>query len=464
MPDSIPGPAIASSPLCVGPAGWGRQRRELLRLGLAGFSTLSLPELIAARSQAAEARRTTPPDTAVILVWCHGGPSHLETYDPKPDAPSEYRGAFGAIDTNVPGMRVSELLPLHAKVADRFTLLRSLHHRALCHQQGLQTLLSGHEQLQLRNDPEHPDAFCVTAKVRQQPGDPMPAYVGLPPLPYSGAAYLGPGADAFAVHGDPNAPDFQVPNIRLAGGDALPRLERRTRLVHGVDAARRDLEESRDARARDQHYQAALDMLTSGRMERAFDLTQEPTALRDRYGRTRWGQSLLQARRLVEAGVGAVVVSLFGVENGLFGNWDDHAVNCDCFKAMAQRAPIFDRAVTSLISDVYDRGLNRKTLIIVTGEFGRTPKVNNADAGRPGRDHWPYAFSILLAGGGIRTGQVLGATDGRGEYVEENPLEPNDLLATLYRHLGIDPNQEFPDRSGRPIRLLDRTEPIRGLY
>jgi uncharacterized protein (DUF1501 family) len=433
-------------------------------MGLAGFATLSLPELLAAQARATEARKETPSDTAVILVWCHGGPSHLETYDPKPDAPSEYRGPFGAIDSSVPGMRLSELMPLQAKIADRFTLLRSFHHRAFCHQQGLQTLLSGHEQLQLRNDPEHPDLFCVANKVRQRPGDQMPAYVGLPPLPYSGPAYLGPGAGAFAVHGDPNAPDFQVPNIRLEGANAIPRIERRTRLVHGLDAARRDLEASRDARARDQHYQAAVDLLTSGRMERAFDLSKEPTALRDRYGRTRWGQSMLQARRLVEAGVGAVVVSLFGVENGLFGNWDDHAVNCDCFKAMAQRAPIFDRAVSSLISDVYDRGLDRKTLIIVTGEFGRTPKVNNADAGRPGRDHWPHAFSILLSGGGIRTGQVIGATDSRAEYVDENPLEPNDLMATIYRHLGIDPMREFPDHTGRPIRLLDRIEPIRGLY
>jgi uncharacterized protein (DUF1501 family) len=254
-----------------------------------------------------------------------------------------------------------------------------------------------------------------------------------------------------------------VPNIRLAEG-ARTRLDRRLKLMNSIDDVRRDLEGHPDASARDQQYHAAVDLLTSTRAREAFDLSRESPSLRDRYGRTRWGQSMLLARRLVEAGVGAAVVSLFGVENGLIGSWDDHAVNADCFKAMEQRAPIFDQGVAALISDLYDRGLDRKVMVIVTGEFGRTPKVNQAGTGRPGRDHWPHAMSILVAGGGIKTGQVIGATDARGEFVEERPLDPNDLVATLYRHLGVDPTTEFTDRSGRPIRILDRTERIPELY
>ena len=248
-------------------------------------------------------------------------------------------------------------------------------------------------------------------------------------------------------------------NIKLAA-DARSRLDRRLRLMGGLDAVRRDLDLSQEVTARDQHYQAAVDLLTSGRARAAFDISREDEKTRDRYGRTRWGQSMLLSRRLVEAGAGAVVVSLFGVENGLIGSWDDHAVNADCFKAMEQRAPIFDQGVAALISDIYDRGLDQKVLVIVTGEFGRTPKVNDAGAGRPGRDHWPHAMSILVAGGGIRTGQVIGATDARGEFVEDRHLEPNDLTASLYHHLGVDPTQEVVDHSGRPFRIPDRSEPI----
>jgi len=433
----------------------------LLRFGLAGVSGLGLGDLL--RGREAAAAGTGHPDTSVIVVWCHGGPSHLETYDPKPDAPTEYRGPFTAIDTNVPGIRLSNLMPHQAKIADRFTLVRSLHHRAICHQQGLQTLWTGHEELVLKQFPDHPDCFCVLSKVRSRPGDTLPVHVGIPPLPYAGPAYLGPSFEPFTVGGDPNQPTFEVPNIRLADG-ARARLDRRLRLKADVDAAKRYLASDPDIGARDQHYHAAVDLLTSDRARIAFDISRESAQTRDRYGRNRWGQSMLLARRLVEAGVGAVVVSLFGVENGIIGSWDDHAVNADCFKAMEQRAPSFDQGVAALISDVYDRGLDKKTMVVVTGEFGRTPKVNQAGTGRPGRDHWPHAMSVLLAGGGIRTGQVIGATDARGEFVEEAPLEPNDLTATLYRHLGVDVTREVVDRSGRPFRILDRAAPIAGLY
>ncbi|HEU4752653.1 MAG TPA: DUF1501 domain-containing protein [Armatimonadota bacterium] len=450
-----------ASHACRGPVMARSGRREILRFGLAGLAGLGLGDLLGAQSASA-AGVAGRKDTAVILVWCHGGPSHLETYDPKPDAPAEYRGPFGAIPTNVAGVRISELLPRQAKVADRFSLIRSVLHRGICHQQGLQTLLTGKEELVLKQKPDHPDAFCVLAKMRERPGDALPVHVGIPPLPYGGAAYLGAAYEPFVVSGDPNSPTFEVPNVRLKDGAERQRLERRVRLMHSIDGARRMLEDDPLAAARDRHYEAAVDLLTSGKAREAFDLSREATALRDRYGRTRWGQSLLLARRLVEAGVGAVVVSLLGVENGIIGSWDDHAVNADCFKAMQQRAPIFDQAVSALIQDVYDRGLDRRVLILVTGEFGRTPKISHAE-GRPGRDHWPHAMSILVSGGGLRMGQVIGATDARGEFVEERPLSPNDLLATLYRHLGVDPSLELTDRSGRPVRILDRTEGIREL-
>jgi uncharacterized protein (DUF1501 family) len=434
----------------------------LLRFGLAGMTGLGLTDLLRLQTVSAAAG-SKPPDTAVILVWCHGGASHLDTYDPKPDAPTEYRGPFTAIDTNVPGVRVSNLMPKQARIADKYALIRSVRHRAFCHQQGLQTLWSGHEELVLKNKPEHPDCFCVLDKVRSRPRDVLPVHVGLPPLPYSGPAYLGPAYEPFSVGGDPNQPTFEVPNIRLAEG-ARTRLDRRLKLMHGIDGIRRDFDADPQVGARDQQYHAAVDLLTSSHAREAFDLSREATSLRDKYGRTRWGQSMLLARRLVEAGVGAVVVSLFGVENAMIGNWDDHAVNADCFKAMEQRAPVFDQGVAALISDVFDRGLDRKVMVIVTGEFGRTPKVNQADAGRPGRDHWPHAMSILVAGGGVKGGQVIGATDARGEFVEERPLDPNDLTATLYQHLGVDPTTEFNDHSGRPIRILDRTGRIPELF
>jgi len=448
---------------CPGPARVGR--RELLRFGLA--SGLGLTDLLRLRA-AAEANPARPSTgrtrrpTSVILVWCHGGPSHLETYDPKPDAPAEYRGPFGAIETSLPGLRYSELMPRQAKIAHRCALVRSVHHRGPCHDSGMQTLLSGHEQLVNRfGNPDHPDCFCVASKVLDRPGRSIPVHVGLPPLAYSGPAYLGPSCAPFAVTGDPNAPSFEVPDIRLKDAAARGRLERRLRLVDHVDAVRRDLDQNADAVARDRHYAAAADLLTSSMAREAFDLTRESDPCRDRYGRTRWGQSLLLARRLVEAGVVAATVSLFGLEKGMSSNWDDHAVNWDCFKAMQERAPVFDQAVTALIEDVYDRGLDRDVLVIVTGEFGRTPKISKDPAsGRPGRDHWPFAMSILLAGGSMRMGQVIGATDARGEYVDQRPLHPNDFLATVYHHLGIDTRYEVLDRSGRPFPILDRSEPI----
>jgi uncharacterized protein (DUF1501 family) len=445
---------FSSEGRCRGPI----SRREILRAGLTGIATLGLSDLLQLRAAAAPPEHARP-DTAVILVWLHGGPSHLETYDPKPDAPAEYRGPYKAISTNVPGIRISELLPRQARIADKYALIRSIHHRGICHQQGLQTVLTGHEELTLKPKPDHPDAFCILNKLREGSGKTLPNYISLPSLPYSGAGYLGLGYEQFVVSGDPNDPKFTVPGIGLKDPRAQQRVHRRLQMMEQLDEARRYLEAVPTAAARGKFYEQAVDLVTSTQAAEAFDLSKEDEKLRDRYGRNRWGQQCLLARRLVEAGVGAVTVSFFGIEKGMSGNWDDHAVNWDVFKAMAERAPHFDQAVTALIEDVYARGLDKKIMILVTGEFGRTPRISYTD-GRAGRDHWPHAMSVLASGGSLRTGQVIGTTDTRGEYPDERPLSPNDLLATLYRHLGIDPTQVFMDALGRPVPILDRTEPI----
>jgi hypothetical protein len=361
------------------------------------------------------------------------------------------------------GLRYSELMPLQAKLADKCAVIRSVHHRGPCHDSGLQTLLSGHEQLVNRfGNPEHPDCFAVASKFRYRTGDVLPAYVGAPELGYTGPVYLGPSCAPFVVSGDPNSPTFEVPNLALPAG-ARDRLDRRVRLLSDVDEMRRDLQNAPNAGDRDRQYHAAVDLITSNRAREAFDISREPETTRERYGRNRWGQQLLLTRRLVEAGVGIVTTSLYGIEKGMASNWDDHAVNWDCFKAMQERAPVFDRAVAALISDLHDRGLNKRVLLIVTGEFGRTPRISYVN-GRPGRDHWPAAMSILMSGGGLRMGQAIGSTDTRGEYPDDRPLHPNDFVATIYRHLGINPDWEVTDRSGRPLRLLDRGEPISELY
>lgn len=395
----------------------------------------------------------------MILVFCHGGPSHLDTYDLKPDAPAEYRGPFRPIKTNVPGIEVSELFPLHAKVADRFSLIRSVAHGNFGHQDGAQAFLTGRRIAGVKDKPDNPDFVAVTAKLRENRSGILPASIGLPEVYYSGPGYLGPSYAPFVVEGDPASPQFRVPNLTAADVPFKARVHRRERLRTSVDGMRRDLLEAPSARAADRFFEKAVGLVTSEEAARAFDLTREPDALRDRYGRNRWGQSLLLARRLVESGVSVVTAALYSVENSPSGNWDDHAVNWNIFDAMKQRAPYFDQAVSALIGDVYQRGLDRKTLIIVTGEFGRTPRIEQVN-GRPGRDHYAYAMSILVSGGGMKMGQVVGSTNSLGEHPDERPLTPANFLETVYRHLGIDTSREFVDHSGRPLRILDPAEPI----
>ncbi|MGD9856589.1 MAG: DUF1501 domain-containing protein [Planctomycetaceae bacterium] len=441
-------------------------RRELLRFGLGGFGALSLADLVRSRSAGAE-NGASSKKTALILVWLHGGASHIETYDPKPLASSDYRGPFSPIATNVPGIELCELLPEHAKVADRFTLLRSVVHTGFCHQQGTQQLLTGHPERVLRNSPLHPDVFSIAHKLRYEEDRRLPNYVSVYPVSYGGSAYLGPGFSPFIIYDDPNSEKFYIPNIGVPGPQEAARLSRRVSLRQRLDLFQRRMAQLNEMDALDAHEQSAVNMLTGDAATKAFDIRSEDAATRNRYGRNRWGQQLLMARRLVEAGVDIVTTQFSGDLCGGVGNWDDHAVNSNVFEAMQYRCQFFDRAVAALIEDVYARGLDQRVMVVVTGEFGRTPKINHqASTGKriasaepgtmqPGRDHWPRATSMLFAGGGIRTGTVIGATDQRGEDATERIVGRGDFLATIYAHLGIPYEQlSFPDHSGRPQPIL----------
>ena len=449
-------------------------RREFLRFGLSAFGALSLPTLY--RLQAASA--PTPARTAVIIVWLRGGGSHLDTYDPKPDAPSEYRGPFKPIQTRTTGLRITELLPRHAKISDRFTILRSMAHTGGGHPAGSLQLLSGDPDPQDKLRPIYPDLMSVAHRLRFDPRRALPNYIGVNPIvrydnfTIAGPAYLGEAFAPFAVTGDPDAPSFRVPNVGLAGGEEA-RFAGRSLLHRDLSSLRRDLDRSGPREGMDAFQEQAINLLTSPEAARAFDLNRESPKLRDRYGRNTWGQQLLMARRLVEAGVEIITTELSGPLCGRVQNWDDHAVNHHVFDALKFRAPTFDQAVTALIEDLYERGLDRRVLVVVTGEFGRTPKISyvaSSGAGvasaaegtvQPGRDHWPRANSMLWAGGGIQTGRVIGATDRFGEDVTDRRVGPQDFLATIYQHLGIDyASVALPDQTGRPIHIVQNGKAI----
>lgn len=452
-------------------------RRELLRAGLAAFGSMSLPGLF--RLRCAAGQPAAPCRTAVIVVWLRGGASHLDTYDPKPDAPAEYRGPYAAIATRTLGLRISELLPRHAAIANRFAILRSLAHTGGGHPAGSLQLLSGDPDPQDKLKPVYPDFMSVAHYLRSDVGRNIPNYVGVNPIvrydnfTIAGPGYLGESYMPFAVTGDPNAPDFRVPGIGLAVPGQAERLNDRLGLQKKFDNFRREVDRSGVLQVMDRFEAQAMNLLTSSEAAHAFDLNRESDRVRDRYGRNQWGQQLLMARRLVEAGVEIVTTTLDGPLCGRVGNWDDHAVNHHVFEALKYRAPFFDQAVSALIDDLYQRGLDRRVLLVVTGEFGRTPRISHvASSGggvasgaegvvQPGRDHWPRAGSMLWAGGGVPTGQVIGATDQRGEDVVQRRIGPHDFLATIYRHLEIDFDKvALPEFSGRPIPIVRDGKPI----
>lgn len=455
---------------CPGPG----TRRGFMKMGIAGFASLSLPGMLRLRAASPD---QTDKKTAVIMVWKPGGCSHIDTYDPKPEAESEYRGPFATIPTKVPGLRFTELLPKQAAIADKFTVLRSMRQGAGGHPAGSMQMLSGDSDTRDKPKPKYPDWMSIANYLRSQEGtrtNPLPRYVGVnPPATYNGPAYLGDAYSPFSVKGDPNAPNFVVPNIGLANQAEVKHLDRRSQLRQNLDNLERAFDKAGELQALDEFETQAMTLLTNSKTKEAFDLSLEDDATRDRYGRNTWGQQLLLARRLVEAGVDVITSSLRGPLCGRVNNWDDHAVNHHVFDALKFRSEAYDQAVSALIEDIYERGLDERVLVVVTGEFGRTPKISyqpstgagnaSAPAGtrQPGRDHWPRAFSNIWAGGGIQTGQVIGATDKRGEDSIERICTPGDFLSTIYHHLGIDSSQVFiEDFNGRPTPIVNHGRPI----
>lgn len=452
-------------------------RRGFMRIGLAGFGTLSLPGLL--RLRAENAVKPAQERTAVILVWLIGGCSHLDTYDPKPEIGSEYRGPFNTIASKVPGTRLTELIPLQAKIADKFTILRSMTHRSGGHPAGHLTMLSGDPDERDKPRPKYPDWMCVANYLRSKEQGrtcPLPNYVAVNPIEgdYAGPAYLGNAYSPFSITDDPSRPNFEVPNVGLANAAEMRRLSNRVALRRNLDNMERAFDREGELGALDQFESQAVTLLTDPRTRDAFDLSKEDKRTRDRYGRNRWGQQLLLARRLVESGVEIIHSNLDGPLCGTAGNnWDDHAVNAHVFDGLRYRAGAYDQAVSALIEDIYARGLDKRVLVVVSGEFGRTPKISfdrstgahpaSGPAGtlQPGRDHWPRAFSNIWAGGGIQTGGIIGASDKRGEDVIERPCGPGDFLATIYHHLGIDASKiTINDLNGRPTALVNDGKPI----
>jgi hypothetical protein len=438
---SITGPAYRSCD--------GLQRRSFLKAGFLGFAGLTLADLL--RFRAAQASNgEASKNASVILIWKGGGPSHIDTWDLKPEAPTEYRGEFKPIKTKVAGIEIGEHLPLSAKQMDKFSILRSVTHGDAGHESASHYLLTGYRPTNDIPSNEMPSYGSIVAKQcgARKPG--LPPYIAVPTPPRSTAsAYLGVAYNPFSVGSDPNQAKFSVKNLTLPNGISLARLENRKNLLAKIDTLKREVDQSGLMTGFDAFTSKAFEMVTSPAAQNAFDINQETAKTRDLYGRTNLGQSMLLARRLVEAGVTFVTVNA--------GGWDTHANNFEALKK--QKLPQFDAAWAALVSDLHQRGLSNNTLVLVWGEFGRTPRVNK-DAGR---DHWPGAMSVVLAGGGLKMGQAIGKSDSKAEYAKDRPISPEDVLATMYNVLGIDQNHEFLNEAQRPLKILNSGKPIREL-
>ncbi len=448
---------------CPGPVA----RREFLQLGAFALGGLSLTDVLAQRASAG----TTGAQTSVILLFCHGGPSQLETYDLKPAAPSDYRSVFAPIATRVPGMEICELFPNQAKLADKFSLVRSLHHEMSSHSDGGIEVLTG--KTPIKPDPtstsksDHPDLGSIASRIRGMNQQAIPPYVTIPNKLYmTRPQYLGLHHAPFET-GDPSSTSYKPPQLNVVARQGDGGLADRRALLGQLDRFRRDVDQQGPLLANDKFRDLAFRMLTSPETAAAFDITQEDDRLRDRYGRHIWGQGCLLARRLAEAGTAVISLYVNTPKSGpQYTNWDDHIMNAGrpghFGDYMRTRLPYLDQSLSTLIEDIFDRGLDQRIMVVVMGEFGRTPRLSHNAQGT-GRNHWPQAYTALVSGGGLRMGQVVGATNSKAEYPTERPYRPQDLLATVYRHLGIDRQRAFKDHAGRPIPILNTGEPIREL-
>jgi hypothetical protein len=441
----------------------GVTRRDFLHAGALSAIGLTLPDLFAARAAGAEDR-----DVNCILMMLVGGPSHIDTFDPKPEAPAEVRGPFQPIATRATGIRISEIFPRTADYTDRFSLIRSVYHTATAvHDTGYQMMQTGRL---FSGGIEHPHAGCVLGYLRGARAD-MPPHVVMPkPIGRTGgnlphghtAGYLGRQYDPFILNADPSVPNFQVPDLLPPSYISAIRADRRQRMRDAVDGALQAFESSAPARQLDSSFQQAYRLMSSPQARVAFNLSQEPASVRDRYGRTRFGQCCLLARRLIERGVRLVTINMFET---VFDEvtWDIHGSRpfTDIAQMSREVAPNFDQGYTALLEDLHQRGMLGNTVVAALGEFGRTPKINPAG----GRDHHPGVWTVLMGGGPIRGGRVVGESDELGYRPKSRPVTPGEVVATLYRALGIDPHRELPGPQGRPIPLVDfGVQPIGELF
>lgn len=467
----------ASPPLCD-----GFTRREILELGGLTALGLTLPALLGGRGAAAETTRPTRGfgrAESCILIYLFGGPSQIDLFDMKPDAPADFRGEFRPIETNVPGISLCEHLPLVARQMDKLTLLRSMHHEHPRHGYGLYYMLTGqpHARPDLDAAPapdDHPSIGAWVSRLKAARSG-FPPAVTLPrwnrfldlPNDYAGetAGFLGRSYDPWLIRSEAQDGTFQVSGIELPEGATLDRIAERWDLLAALDGRLARLGESELARQHDSLYEQAISLVTSAEARRAFALDREPAGLRERYGREPFGQGLLLARRLVEAGARLVTVNWHNDGSDVKSPfWDTHQDN---FKSLKERlVPPLDRGLSALLEDLDQRGLLDSTLVVVMGEFGRTPKIGrvvmNTATNASGRDHWPHAYTVLLAGGGIAGGRVYGATDERAAFVTDRPVTPPDLTATILACLGCDLTQRIADQQGRP-REVTSGEPVVGL-
>ncbi len=428
----------------------GFLRRDLMRVGGLTALGLGLGDFLRMQRVAAAESHATPTAKAkaCILIWLDGGPSHLETFDPKPDAPSEVRGPMSTIATSLPGVRINECLPQTAAMLDRVAIIRSMTSPLGEHNFGTHYLMTGYKPTPVL---EYPTYGAVLSHVRRSQGV-LPPYVAVPSFAvggskFSGGGYLPARNQPFSVGGDPSKKDFQVRDLDFYQGLDLTRLDRRREFVAALDGFSRQQDKS-PLPTTDPDLQRAYDLIASEEAKRAFALADEPQAVRQRYGFKSIGQCCLMARRLVERGVPFVTVNDRG--------WDTHESLYTRLKEGYTGAatpvglvPSLDQAFSALVGDLDQRGMLEETLVVVMGEFGRTPKLNTAG----GRDHWPRVFSVAMAGGGIRGGQVVGSSDSVGEGPKDRPVTPSDLAATIYTLLGIDPKLELHTADGRPVRV-----------